>query len=400
MSSRTHAILAPSAAKRWLTCSKSARVEETIGDTTGNSIYADEGSFAHMLGEIYIKFRLKDKDADRQYAMLQETEEWDTYWSKELDDHCQDYADFVITKFHEVKAKDKHAKLIIEQRVELGEFIPESWGHVDAGIISDWKAVTIDLKMGKGVHVSVVDNEQQMIYGLGLINSWVDFYSPKELEMNIYQPRIDNIDEHTVDIDTLWEWAEKELKPKALLAFEGGDNFVPGTHCKFCKFRTRCKAYSEYSLELVKEDFMDTDELTEEEIASFIERLPVIKNWIGMVEKHALSEAVLHGKKWPGLKLVEGRSNRCFTDEGKVEAALLKAKVKPDIIYQPRQIFGITALEKSLGRATVAKLLNKFIVKPPGKPALVSVNDKRTEINTISQAIKDFADISDDDDEY
>jgi len=387
--SRLHAILAPSAAERWLTCSKSARMEEKVGESK-SSEFADEGSFAHLLGEVYIMIKLKYKGADRQYAELQEHEWWEKYWNKELDGYAHDYADFVLMKFFEAKKHDKHAKLILEAKLALDEYVPESWGHVDAGIISSWKIITIDLKYGKGVAVDAADNKQQMLYALGLITAWQNLYGAHEVEMNVFQPRIDNTTEFTISIEDLLGWATKVLIPRAKLAFEGKGEFVAGTHCKFCNFRLKCKAYSDEALSVARLEFEEPTELSDKDIAKTLLKIPMFKNWVSMIEEYALDQAVKHGKQWPGLKLVEGRSNRVFTDEKKVEAVLLKKGLKPDAIYQPRKLFGITALEKNLGKDVFTKLLNKLVVKPPGSLTLVSVNDKRLEHNSISKATEDF----------
>ena len=47
---RTHSLLSPSSAHRWLNCPPSARMCEQFPEET--SIYAEEGTTAHALGEI------------------------------------------------------------------------------------------------------------------------------------------------------------------------------------------------------------------------------------------------------------------------------------------------------------------------------------------------------------
>lgn len=388
--SRKHAILAPSAASRWLTCSKSARLEETRGEGK-SSVYADEGSFAHALGEIYIRQMFAMKGYELMYAEIQESEWWELYWNSELDGHCHDYAEYVAEKFNEIKAIDKKAKLILEAELDLTRYIPEGFGHLDVGIISNERAAIIDLKYGKGVAVDVVDNKQLLIYALGLLDRFEGIYLPYEIETHVFQPRIDNTDFDTITVEGLYEWAKQDLIPGAKLAYKGGDKFVAGTHCKFCNFRNNCKAYSDHALEIARYDFQAPTELTDKDIANILQRLPIFKNWASMIEEYALDQAVKHGKKWPGLKLVEGRSDRTYADEAKVEAALIKAKVKPDLIYQPRKLFGIVQMQKNLGKDLFTKLLNKHIVKPPGSPKLASIDDKRPELNSLDKAREDFA---------
>ena len=48
-----HAILGPSSAKRWLTCTPSAALEATFPPTS--SKFADEGTLAHRLAEMLLR---------------------------------------------------------------------------------------------------------------------------------------------------------------------------------------------------------------------------------------------------------------------------------------------------------------------------------------------------------
>ena len=84
-----------------------------------------------------------------------------------------------------------------------------------------------------------------------------------------------------------------------------------------------------------------------------------------------------------GWKVVEGRSNRKYTDE---EAVAFKVK---DAGFDPyeKKLLGVTAMSTLLGKKKFEELLGGLIYKPPGKPALVPESDKRPAINT---AIEDF----------
>jgi hypothetical protein len=61
-----------------------------------------------------------------------------------------------------------------------------------------------------------------------------------------------------------------------------------------------------------------------------------------------------------------------------------------DLIYK-KEVLGITAMEKALGKKEFALYLNDLVIKPQGKPALAPVSDKREELNTVDAARKDFA---------
>ena len=103
------------------------------------------------------------------------------------------------------------------------------------------------------------------------------------------------------------------------------------------------------------------------------------------VKEYALEQAV-HGKKWNGYKLVEGKSNRKYTDETAAAEMVSTAGYDP---YE-KKVLGITAMTKLLGKKKFEELLGGLIEKPQGKPTLVSDSDARPEMNIAVNAAKDF----------
>ena len=93
----------------------------------------------------------------------------------------------------------------------------------------------------------------------------------------------------------------------------------------------------------------------------------------------------LSGTKYPGFKLVEGKSNRRFTDEA------LAAKIALEAGYEPyeQKMLGVTALQKQLGRKRFDELLGSLVTKPRGKPVLAPESDKRPEYNNIESDFKE-----------
>ena len=55
-------------------------------------------------------------------------------------------------------------------------------------------------------------------------------------------------------------------------------------------------------------------------------------------------------------------------------------------IYKPKELYGITELEKVVGKKNFDPLLGEFIVKPTGKPTLAPVSDKRPEFNASGKS--------------
>ena len=210
-----------------------------------------------------------------------------------------------------------------------------------------------------------------------------DIYDINQIQMTIFQPRRDNVSTYTISKDVLLKWADEVLAPTAQLAYVGEGEFKSGDHCQFCKVKATCRKRAEYNLELAKYDFEMPTTLDDIEIASILAKVDEMISWGNDIKEYALQQAQ-SGVHFDGWKIVEGRSNRKFTDE-----AAVAFKVK-DAGYDPyeKKLLGITAMSTLLGKKKFEELLGELVYKPPGKPALVPESDKRPAMNT---AIDDFS---------
>lgn len=57
-------------------------------------------------------------------------------------------------------------------KLDLTQWIPDSFGTADCVIIGDTDLHVIDYKYGRGVRVEVGSNEQLMIYALGAVGEF------------------------------------------------------------------------------------------------------------------------------------------------------------------------------------------------------------------------------------
>jgi len=379
-----HALLSASGAKRWMECPPSARLEEPYPDST--SEYAKEGTAAHTYAELKLG-RIIGTVKNKEVKNFEKNNE---YYSKSMTDYIETYTDLVMEKHAEAQTRSKDAILMLEQRLDFSRWVPEGFGTGDTVIISDGILEVIDLKYGKGVQVEAQNNPQLRLYGLGAWNIFRYLYDIKKVRTTICQPRLDNISTEELEVKELLEWAETQVEPKAKLAWDGNGEFKAGEHCRFCRARSTCRARAEANTELAKYDFKPAPELTKEEIADILAKIDELTSWAKDVKDHALEQAEKHGVKWPGWKLVEGRSRRTYTDEDKIAETLKKKRYRIKDIYKPKQLIGITAMQKLLGKKKMQELIGDYIVKPAGKPTLVPEDDKRPELSTADNAAEDF----------
>lgn len=384
-----HALLGPSSAHRWLVCTPSARLEESSGagaDDTGSE-YAREGTLAHRLGELLLRERWEGAEVA---ADLEEVRR-DPLYSASMGEYIDGYTVFVEERMQEAFTRCADPHIAIEQVVKLDEYIPESFGTADCLILSDGLLDVIDLKYGAGVRVEAEDNTQMLIYALGCYLALEWLYPITTVRMTIFQPRMGNISTAEIPVDQLLTWAEDYLKPRAALAWKGEGEFHPDAHaCRWCKIAATCRARAEYQMQLAGEDFKPPAELTTEELAQVLSRLPDMLNWAEKVKAHTLNAALNEGVKFPGFKLVAGKSSRRYGDQNAVAAELRRAGYKAGDIYKPKELLGITAMEKLVGKARFEELVGEYLVKPDGAPALVPESDKRPELNTAAAAAQDF----------
>ena len=137
-------------------------------------------------------------------------------------------------------------------------------------------------------------------------------------------------------------------------------------------------------MKLAAYDFRDPPLLSDAEIEEILGRLDAFLSWASDVKDFAYKSA-LDGKVWNGWKLVEGRSNRKYTNERAAAAAVMAAGYDP---YE-KKLLGVTEMQKALGRKQFNEILGDLIIKPKGKPALVPESDKRPAINTATDDFKE-----------
>lgn len=367
MPPKGHAILSASSANRWLHCPPSARLCESYADK--GSDYAAEGTDAHALCEYKLRQALGLLATDPTENL--------TWFNEEMSDCAAGYAAYVLEQVEAAKQTCADPVVLIEQRVDFSRWVEGGFGTADCIIIADGTLQIIDYKHGLGVLVSAEENPQMQCYALGALELFDGIYDIESVRMTIYQPRRDNVSTYELSKDELYRWADEVLKPTAELAFAGDGNFLCGEWCGFCKAKHDCRARAEANLELARYDFKQPPLLTDEEVEEILSRADDLVSWAADIKEYALRQA-LSGKKWNGWKLVEGRSNRRYTNDALVASAVESIGFDP---YE-HKVLGVTAMQKLLGKSRFDELLAAYIEKPQGKPALVSESDKRPAINT------------------
>ena len=375
-----HAILSASSSHRWLHCLPSARLELEFENTSGKA--ADEGSAAHALSEHKLKKALH----------IRSKRPISDYTTDEMEECTDAYVDFVMEQVELARHICNDPIVLIEQRLDFSCYVPDGFGTGDCVIISDDRLHIVDFKYGMGVLVDAVDNPQMKLYALGALAIYDSLYDINEVSMTIFQPRRENVSTWTVPVEELKSWAEEELKPKAVKAYNGEGEYMPGEWCTFCKAAVRCRARAEEKLKLAQTEFKMPPLLTDNEIEEILFILPDLTKWANEITAYATDAAVNHGKEWNGFKVVEGRSVRKYKDE---DAIADKAEASGYKDIYRKSLIPMTEMQKLMGKTKFEEILGDLIFKPPGKPTLVPNSDKRPAMN-VADAKNEFNEIMED----
>ena len=403
-----HAVLSASSSKQWIHCPPSARLQEPFPNDS--SVFAEEGTWAHELCEYKVKKYLHERKKRPQSE----------FYTEEIEQATDIYAEFVISIIEGMKRNGVEPLCFVEERLDFSNIVPEGFGTGDMIILGkDEQGRGLihicDYKNGKGVFVDAHENSQMMLYATGALNAYGYIYEIEIVRMSIIQPRLENISTYEMTADDLRTWGES-IKPIAQMAFEGKGEQNPGEWCRFCRAKPVCKACMEEALALAKEEFLDldagalADEAEETDatapynadtatpvfkqpglavLSELVKVLPTLNRtsvWIESVFAFVSAEAINHGVPVEGYKVVEGRSKRIFTDTKAVVSAA-EAEGYTDIYKQ--ELLTLTEFEKMMGKKKFAEVLGEYVVKPPGKLALVPESDPRPAVD-LSTAADEF----------
>lgn len=404
----SHALLSPSAASRWLSCTPAPRLEADLPESS--SAFAAEGTLAHSVCELLAKKKFTIVKPSAHNAALKKLKA-DPLWQDEMLSTATVYVDHLAERSMEFAHKPYMA---FEVKVDITDYAPEAFGTCDSVIIGGDELIITDYKHGKGVPVSAEGNPQMLLYALGALKLYRPIYGDaiKRVTCYIDQPRLDSYSKHSMGVDELLAWGENTVKPKADLAFAGLGEFNPGEHCRFCRAKAQCRARANAHTAL--EDFKDCTPagaqkagdlapqehshigphgaevhplLSDGEIGDLLTRGKTLVDWYNSLEEYALT-AVLRGGTIPGYKAVEGTSKATFAPDFDTAAKVLIAAGYEKATLYREMPETLTNIDKVVGgRTKLKELLGDHLYKPPGKPALAPERDKRP---AYSGAAADF----------
>ena len=397
-----HALLSPSGAKKWLTCSASLACEKDIPNTSGKA--AVLGTAMHTIAEIHLNQYIKGTALPLEREVGAYVLDEGKGQIKALISPMKGAVLITADMIEQVRKYTDYCKPIIdvatyaklEMRVNLTEVLHPGYEGVETFGTADLVAVQEpantgehmlligDLKTGRH-RVEAKENKQLMLYALGVYRRLKRRYNITTVRLVIFQPYAGGASEWDISVEGL-ELFAKFAQKRALLAldayFRGKKNlkasdFRPSVDgCQWCRFSEQCAARTKTVNAVLAEELEDDFalELTPEELVAEYEKLPLLRQHIDKVEK-AMAAALHSGKKVPGYKLVEGKmGNRAWKDS---DAVFEKYgdKLTKEVLMTPTEAVKVIPEEE----------LKDFITRKPGAPYITTADDKRPEWNQVSE---------------
>lgn len=388
-----HAKLGPSGADRWMVCAGSPAAEEGLPDDV--SEFAAEGTFAHQISEECLAFGLDPFDFIGHRLVV---EGYSFEWSE---DDAEQLA-FGITQ-----VRDFGGQFFGEHRVDLTHWLgPDQFGTLDRGIKLPDLIVIDDLKWGRGLPVSPIENKQLMLYGLGF---WHAHARETHKDPNtrilliVDQPRCSGGGgEWETTLGRLIEFGEEARAAAERTRDPNAARTASEKGCMFCKRRTApggCETFDEFMLDLVGSKFESLDDdiaicappylpltgMTPDRRAHILRHRKLFENWLETLHDQHLDDCI-RGLPGGGLKAVEGRkSPDKWFDKQKADDALLP--LLGDDRFNPKLKTPTQALKEidEAGKAAIDPLIDRGTKKP----VLVGEQDARPAVLTLEQKFED-----------
>ena len=363
---KAHSIFPPSSASRHLHCTPSFVMESMFPNETSEA--AEEGTAAHALAEYKARIAFGYPVAERPVS---------EYDGEDL----EDYTDMYVNLLKDIAARFNNPIVMLERVVHFDKFIPGGFGTADCIMISDDTLHIVDLKYGR-VKVEAEDNDQMKVYAVGALQDfYAGFPNIKRVYVTVCQPRINNYETWSIDINDLYEWSNKILRPYGNMALAGAGELCKGSWCKYCKAKAFCSLKNKNALESISR--LDLERkgnlMTPSEVAALLPIASEVSSWGSGLLDYAKKEAIENGTRWEGYKLIEGKKTRKFANTDAVVARAKEMGLEDGFVYSEPEVLSPSKLEKKVGKATFRDSFEELVSFSKPSLSLVPADDPHDE---------------------
>lgn len=422
-------LFSPSGSGRWLFCTGSVGLEVKLRDrypdsSQVSSIYASEGTAAHTLAAKCVQ---TDVSPHKFIGDTIAADGRDFKVDLEMANNVAIYVDYVLSHRTDGSLMD------VEKTLDLTSVSPYVVsGTADAWIYQpDTKHLHVfDLKYGAGIYVEVKNNTQEMIYALGVRNELKRKHGISDIQnvtLHIIQPRANNGNNppHAWSISPqALDWFHEFVLIAIREALSPRATFNPSEkNCRWCPGNSHCTARTEDAMRAAQLEFShlvihdatipdlngvispigqmydsmpepvlpNPDMLSANEIGVLLKWQNKVERFFKDIGARAL-QLKIGGHTVPGIKLVQGKSNRAWKNEQEAIIRVQSLGIDKKDLFNPPKFKSPAQIEQVFkARKLDARALSDLIIKPPGEMKLALATDKRPEVNPTTLAHHDFA---------
>ncbi len=309
-----HAVLSPSAAARWGTCTASVAMAETVAPPEQQSEFAAEGARYHGYMEVAAKAGWK--------------------LPKELGEEELDVCSRALELLFRMAPRERGWPLQAEQQLPIRHGALDTFGTVDLILTAPDKSslVIADWKFGRGVPVDAIENKQLALYMLG---AWQalgeERHKCKTLSAIIVQPRLalsqgEPAVRWDTDIKEILSVIDPLLKAAGRMR-NGIYEYRPSpAACRWCPSKGYCPAAAGMIEQVVEQtDAGEADkiaELPKEKLGPLFKACLLAEQVLDAVKRRVL-DLDADGVELPDIKATTGRQgNRAWGSPDEVDALL------------------------------------------------------------------------------
>lgn len=387
-----HSQLGPSSAHRWMNCPGSVRA---CADAPPQppSEFAAEGTVAHGWAESLVTEMTTDGALLERVGQIMKQEGFEIEITEEMVNAAIEYRDVVDADTEALSKEGRAGRIHGKAEVQVKSAALGLFGTADYLLYQKGNKLKVyDFKYGKGVAVSPEENPQMALYAFAAMESEAGF-SFDEIELVIIQPRAGR------DSVKRWvaskEWLNEFWKRISQAVQETKKQDAPlraGDWCRWCAAKATCPEIFKNAQERAMVEFSkvppaipDVSALSVEQMSQALLWEDHINSWFEALKLHirGLLDA---GEEVPGWKLVEGKSNRKYTDENAVISEF--SPILGEAALFEKKLLSPAKLEKLVGKGK----LEHLTFKPEAPKAIARDTDPRPA--AARSAIEDFAPVT------
>ncbi len=347
----------PSGAGRWVKCTASPAME--LGEWEEQTVFAQDGVLAHTIFE---NLMLEQDNALDLFDNVDEVTQCNaTRMAKLTAEYCKTFTQ--LDQMWEVEKSVDVSEWTANPQKQVGkiDFVAIRQEPNIGNIVT-----IVDMKCGAGVKVSAKENDQLILYTLGMRKVLIElgFPIPRFYNLTIFQPPFDHEETVVFLDDELVAEGERIKKHAVEVRGTGTKTFFPDISiCRFCAAKPVCAALAracfraiigDRVMELIPADVEKLDNMT---LARILQSSDMIINYVKSVEPHILS-AMKRGQKFVGVSLVNGKGNRKWDDAEGVKEFL--EPLLGEATFAPRKMISPKQAEDILGKGKLASLYTKY----------------------------------------